>query len=195
MPEKATRGTRRHLLSLADFAGLLGKHRTTVQQWIRDGMPVAKVRGGKQGAHQIELGPALEWHQARLEAQLEERLRQVESAFEERLQAKEASFEARLKALMSSPDIDAARARKTAAEADIAEMERDQKRGDLVPTVDVEERWAGMIISLRENVMAIPGVAVQSGLIPPAREVDLETACRDALTSFGQAGQDVNAAA
>jgi len=102
-------------------------------------------------------------------------------AFRWLLERAEATCEERIAAITASPDTTAARGRKLAAEADIAELNRDQRRGELVAVVDVEERWAETMVAIREGVLGIPGVAVESGLILKTQGATLETICRDTL--------------
>lgn len=121
-----------------------------------------KARRG--GENHIGLGDAIRWLRAR----------------------DAAAWKARLDAATSSPDIDAQRARKIRADADIRELDRDERLRELVPAAEVEEHWCSMMESLREALMAVPGTAVQEGLIRADREQHLETLVRDALTIFGK---------
>lgn len=162
------KGPKARQVSAADFADLLGVHRNTVGNWIRDGLPVKSRRGR---AVQLELAAAFQW------------VRKQDAA----------AAEARIEKLMADPDYDRAEARKMIAAADMAEMERDKRRGELVPTADVEERWASVVVAAREAVMAVPGVMVQDGTIRPSQEAHAEGLLRDALTAFGQAAGDAAA--
>jgi len=157
---------RRHHVSLTEFAELTGRHRTTVQAWIRAGMPVKRARGGARGAHVIDPGPAFRWLLERTEAACEERIA----------------------ALTANPDASLARARKLAAEADLAELERDRQRDHLLPVDDVEARWMQVAVAVREAVLAIAGVAVQAGIIRPDQEATLDDLCRSALLSLAPQG-------
>lgn len=155
-------------VSATAFADLLGVHRNSVGNWLKDGLPIARRRGREAV---LDLAVALQWI----------RKRDADAA------------DQRLAEATADPDLDRAKARKMMAEADMAELQRDQRRGLLVGASDVEERWAEMVVSLRESVMSVPGVAVQSGLIRPSQEAQLEDLCRDALARFGEAGPDVEA--
>lgn len=55
------------------------------------------------------------------------------------------------------PDFDVEQARKMRADADLAELKRDQMRGDLVPAVDVERRMERLCAYLRVRVLGIRG--------------------------------------
>lgn len=52
--------------------------------------------------------------------------------------------------------LDASRARREAAMAELAELELARQRGDLVRVADVERQLAARIIGLREALLAIP---------------------------------------
>ena len=152
------RGSRRPLsVSVGVFADLFGVHRNTVATWVREGLPVQRRRGR---VTDLDLAAGIQWMRKR----------------------DLAAFEARLEAATSTPDIDAARARKVAAEADLAELERDRRRGELVQTDAVEARWGEMAHSIREGVMSLPGMAVQAAIIRPDQEATLDDLCRSALT-------------
>ncbi len=145
------------VVPVGTFAELLGVHRNTTGAWLKAGMPIRR-RVGR--VTELDLGAALRWLRKR----------------------DETAWEARLEAAVSSPDIDHARARKLGAEADLAELERDRKRGEMVQTDAVEARWGEMVHSIREGVMSVPGMAVQAGLIRPDQETTLDDLCRSALT-------------
>jgi phage terminase Nu1 subunit (DNA packaging protein) len=80
---------------------------------------------------------------------------------------------------------DELKGRKLAAEARLKELELGREEGALVDVADVEARWLQIAHSVREAMLAIPGVAVQSGVIPRSAERRLEQLIRDALTSLG----------
>jgi phage terminase Nu1 subunit (DNA packaging protein) len=54
-------------------------------------------------------------------------------------------------------DLGTEQARKMSADADIAEMKRDQLRGDLVPAVDVERRMERLCAYVRVRVLGVRG--------------------------------------
>jgi phage terminase Nu1 subunit (DNA packaging protein) len=59
-------------------------------------------------------------------------------------------------------DYEAERARLTKAQADKAEMERDELRGALVRVPSVESHWQGMVASMRARLLSLPSkVAAQ----------------------------------
>ena len=84
----------------------------------------------------------------------------------------------------------AAQGRKEAAQADLAEMERDRMRGNLIPkeAVDAAMRFVGAtIFALLDN---FPGQ--NAAIITPVTSVDetealLAAACRDMQTALGEA--------
>ena len=51
------------------------------------------------------------------------------------------------------------RTRLTKARADLAEMEREQLSGELIPAKDVEDAWAAMVANMRARLLSIPGKA------------------------------------
>ena len=53
-------------------------------------------------------------------------------------------------------DINVERARKTAAEAEIAELELLEKKGQLVPMVDIVNTWLEMISACRSKMLSMP---------------------------------------
>lgn len=88
----------------------------------------------------------------------------------------ESQAEARAVANNRPADADEARARKLSAEAELAEMERDERRGELVPIAAVERVVVEEYTALRAKLLSLPSklapqVAIESG----------EAACRELL--------------
>jgi phage terminase Nu1 subunit (DNA packaging protein) len=139
----------------ADYADV---SRTTAQVWIRrEGLPVLRRRGGRGGAHEIELVPAIRWLRAR----------------------DKAAYEAEL--VKGNPAHEAARLRKLQAEARIAEANAAEREGDLVPAAQVEERWARIALEVKERALVLPAVAVQRGVIVVDQEAALAELVYDVL--------------
>lgn len=125
-------------LSALEFAELLDVHRNTVANWISAGLP-AKKKGRTQ---EIETVAGVLWVRAR-----------EHKAFEEKLEA-----------ATSTPDIDRERCRKLKAEADIAEMKRDQTKGELVSLLEAERTWSTHVLQVRARLLSLPSHARVRGL-------------------------------
>ena len=139
----------------ADYAEV---SRTTAQIWVqREGLPVLRRRGGRGGAHEIELVPAIRWLRARDKAAYEEQL------------------------VKGNPAHEAARLRKLQAEARIAEANAAEREAQLVPADKVGERWARMALEVKERSLALPKVAVQKGVIVADQEGALVELVHDVL--------------
>ena len=138
-------------MTIGQAAELYAIHPSTVANWIRAGLSVS--REGRTGM--FDLAVLLPWVRARDRRDLDE--------------AKAAS----------SPDV--AKAAKVAAEARLREMDVEEREGGLLKALDVKDRWVQIVVSIREAVMAVAGVAVQAGLVAAEREDELETELRDAL--------------
>ena len=151
-------GVKLPLVSAGQFAELCGVHHNTVAVWLKDGLHASRV----QSRVHIDLALGFLWVRARDQAA-------VDTA-------------------RNRADPHNARGTKLAAEARLRELDVAEREGELVPAADVEARWTQMMSALREAVMAVPGVAVQAGLVEAAREADLEQACRDALTAVARKG-------
>jgi phage terminase Nu1 subunit (DNA packaging protein) len=154
-------------VNLADFAGLVGKTRATLQTWVRAGLPVQRPRGGRRGAHQIALGPAIRWVLERMEAAAEERIAAVTAR---------------------SPAAEAARTRKVVAEARIAEANAAEREGQLVAVAGAEQRYARLIGAGRERLLILPGVLVQRDLVAADREAEVVALVHEALAELAARG-------
>lgn len=139
------------------FAALLEVDRSTIQTWIRRGLPVVGRRGGKGRSHQIPVGPAFRW------------VREMDQA----------AYEAELG--KSNPAHEAARLRKLTAEARIAEANAAEREAELVPADQVGERWARMALEVKERALVLPAVAVQKGVIAVDQEATLAELVHDVL--------------
>jgi phage terminase Nu1 subunit (DNA packaging protein) len=141
------------------LAALVGVDRRTVSRWLAEGLPAARDARGLR----IDVGAAVRWI----------RVRDLRDA-EERLAAQRARL-----------DPESGRARKVLAEALLREMDVRERAGLLMLKEDVDATWAQAIVAFREAVLSITGHAVQSGVIPPAKEPALDELCREALTALG----------
>lgn len=137
----------------ARFADLCAVHAQTVSNWIRDGLPISR----RAGRAYVDLAVGFPWVRAKDREALD--------------------------AARSRTDPDGARAAKTAAEARLKELDLAEREGSIVQAAEVEARWSEVITAIRESVMSVPAVAVQGGLVEPAREADLASVCRDALVA------------
>jgi phage terminase Nu1 subunit (DNA packaging protein) len=149
-------------VSAAALAGLLGVHRNSIGNWIKEGLPTEKRKGRR--ALEIPLGPALQW--------IRERER--------------AAWEAKLEAATSTPDIDRERYRKLQAEADMAEMDRDRQRGELVSQVEAERVWSTHVLQVRARLLSLPAHARVRGVAADAVAV-VDELIRKALESLARA--------
>jgi phage terminase Nu1 subunit (DNA packaging protein) len=148
------------------FGALCGVHHNTVSTWVKDGLPVIRV--GRRAL--VNLAVGFPWVRARDAAAVKE--------------------------ARAAGDPESAKGAKLQAEARLKEMDLAEREARLVAADDVEETWAHALVSVREAVMAVAGNAVQSGVILPAQESELEDLCREALTALGkQLGDDEEEAA
>lgn len=95
-------------------------------------------------------------------------------------------------------DVEEARARKLAAEAELAEIERDRERGLLVPLADVEREVGVVLDRLRAKLVALPGK--WGPLLVGCRTIAeatgrLEPAVADAMADLSYSGDEAEEAA
>lgn len=75
------------------------------------------------------------------------------------------------------------------AQADKIELEIRHRLGETVETVEVDRRWAGMVVAMRERLLAIPTTALQRGLLAsPAAEDELIALVDEALSELAERG-------
>lgn len=96
----------------------------------------------KGRAIQVDLGPAFQWLRAR----------------------DLAAFEARLEKATAVPDIDAARTRRAAAEAAMAELKVEERKRTLVDRAEMERAWSNHLLSARARLLSLPDHARVQGL-------------------------------
>jgi phage terminase Nu1 subunit (DNA packaging protein) len=133
------------------FADLVGVHYNTVVDYIRKGLPSRRV--GQRTL--IGVAAGFQWLIAKKNEDI------------------------RLAREQSDPDV--ARTAKVTAEAKLKELDLAERQGSLVSVERVAEEWAQSGSAIREAVLAIAAVAVQAGLIPAAKEAELDAMCRTAL--------------
>lgn len=83
-----------------------------------------------------------------------------------------------------------ATSRKESAQADIAEMERDEKRGSLIPKEDVDAAFkfvGGALSGLLDNLPGQQAAVLAPINDPDAMEVALRDMCHRLVTQFGEA--------
>ncbi len=133
-------------INKTEVADLFGVSIQSVDQWVRKGLVCRK------NGHEVIFNSA------------------AVTAF------LETQAEARAIASNKPADADEARSRKLAAEAEIAEMQRDKMRGELVDISSVENVVAEEYAAVRSKLLALPGKLAPMVAI----EAD-EIACRDLI--------------
>lgn len=133
-------------INKSEVADVFGVSLQTVDQWVRKGL------GCRKAGHEVIFNSA------------------AVTAFLEK------QAEARAIASNKPADADEARSRKLAAEAEIAEMQRDKMRGDLVDISSVESVVAEEYGAVRSKLLALPGKLAPIIAI----EAD-EITCRDLI--------------
>lgn len=139
-------GSRRYV-GKGELAELLDVSDTTVDRWIRRGCPV-HTKGGRGRAYTFDLGAVFEWRLAH-ERDLADQARKVVK-------------------------IDDERARKLAAERELAEIELARVRGELVPVDLVAERVTDEYERIRARLEA-----VASKVAPRVAATKSRNVCRD----------------
>ncbi len=133
-------------INKTEVADLFGVSIQSVDQWVRKGLACRKA------GHEVIFNSA------------------AVTAFLEK------QAEARAIASNKPADADEARSRKLAAEAEIAEMQRDRMRGELVDISSVENVVAEEYGAVRSKLLALPGKLAPMVAI----ETD-EITCRDLI--------------
>jgi phage terminase Nu1 subunit (DNA packaging protein) len=135
--------------NLAEVADLFGVSERRIQQLIAEGAIPKPLR---HGVYVVET---------------------VVRAYVKHLQA------IRRSAASSGPiGLQAERERLTRAKADIAEMEMDEKRGDLIPREEIEATWVNALSLLRTRLLSIP-----NQLAPQVHQEKNQAAVRDLIKS------------
>ena len=97
----------------------------------------------------------------------------------------------------TSPDEAAERTRKLAADADFAELRVKQKRGELVPAVDVERHVERLISTVRSRVLAVRSRWAPRVIGLPdmaAATVTLDELALDILSALSDGADDIEVA-
>jgi phage terminase Nu1 subunit (DNA packaging protein) len=146
------------IVNVSELADLYGAGRMTVQGWIKSGLPLKGARSSAR-SHEIELGAAVRWVRAHDLSVWEEKVKAARDVTQKQ------------KALT----------RKAIAEAELAELDVAERKGELVPAAAVASKWDSIALSVKEAVLAIASRAVQEGVIDADHEGQLDLLCRDAL--------------
>jgi hypothetical protein len=101
-------------LSLTDIAAAFRKTTRTIQTWRREGMPTRNINGEPR----FVLSDCIQWREERVASEAAERARGP----------------------ATSLDKDEQMARKLSVEADLKTMEREERRRELVPASEYQER-------------------------------------------------------
>jgi phage terminase Nu1 subunit (DNA packaging protein) len=123
------------IVNISELASRIGRSVPTIKHWIRSGMPVV-TRGDQGHEWQIDLAAVFRWR---------EETRGKGAANDNAETDDESHKDA----------IDRERARKLAAEADIAEMDAAQRRGELIPIAIVAKDRAESIARARGVLIAM----------------------------------------
>jgi phage terminase Nu1 subunit (DNA packaging protein) len=93
--------------------------------------------------------------------------------------------------------IDEAKLRKTAAEAEMAELDLARQRGLLVDAASVQKAWGSILAEARKNLLSVP--AKVAPLLPGLDAVECEQIIRDqidqALDTFSRSQVELDSAA
>jgi phage terminase Nu1 subunit (DNA packaging protein) len=117
--------------TLSEVATVCGVAPETVRRWVDQGCPVLRKSDGRKGGTgwKFSTHDVIEWRIAR-----EKRRSQSEEHI----------------------DLEEARRRKLAAEAELAEIEAAKQRGDVVPVEDVAKVVADQLTACRARLLSIP---------------------------------------
>ena len=81
-----------------------------------------------------------------------------------------------------------AKSRLVAAQANLAESKAAAMRGELIPAVDVEKEWSGVLRTVRAGMLAVPSRAAQR--LPHLTAHDVSEIDREVRDALGELGQD-----
>lgn len=139
------------LVNRAELSEALGIGLNTVDLWIRDGMPCIKPERRGGSSYQIDMGLVLEWH----------RQRERQNALGE----------------IASIDEQAAKRRKMAAQAALAELELAKKQGLVVEIADQVDAWSTMVVAAKIKML---GIGVKAG--PIVSRLNSAAECQQVIT-------------
>lgn len=141
------------LVSQIDLAEILGATPKSIRAWERLGLPVQE-KGRRGVASRYDIGACIAWAIERAEAQAH--------------------------AMPDDTDFEQARARKTAAEAALAEIELASARGEIVKLADISKAVGGALATTRARLLQVGAkVAPMADLRPD--EATLRALLDDAL--------------
>lgn len=120
--------TKPKLVNRTELSLIFGKSVTTIDQWIRQGMPYIE-KGSKGVGWLFDTSKAITWRENKLR--------------------EEASSPERI-------ELDEAKRRKMAAEAAILEIELQSKRRAVLPREEVEQSLTHTFITLKQRLRTIP---------------------------------------
>jgi phage terminase Nu1 subunit (DNA packaging protein) len=151
-----------NIVSLGEFAELIGRTDPTVRNYIRRGMPI-ETQGGRGKGHEIDTAAAIEW-------MVQDRIKEVAGP-------------------SNLNSFDAARTRKEVANADIAEMDLAERRGELVRLAAIGKVFANAVARSRARLLAIPTkvAPIVVGQKIAEAKATIEDALHDALNELGKA--------
>ena len=137
---------------------LVGVHPKTISGWVAldDAIPHARIATGLR----IDIGEGFRWLRRRDKAEM--------------------------KKARAAGDPVSSKNAKLAAEARLKELDLAEREKKLVSVEEVTEGWLQIVVAAREAVLAIPGVAVQAGIVDPKNEVALDAIVFDTLTAISK---------
>jgi phage terminase Nu1 subunit (DNA packaging protein) len=150
-----------HLVTEGALAALFGVDRRTATRWVSAGLPVLRRRGR---VVEFDLAAAITWVRGR----------------------DKADADARLAAALARSDPDASRARKLALEGDLLQMKKDRESGLTVSAAQAAADLVSVALTVRASLLNVGAIAVQSGVVEPAKEAALDQIIRDALTAMAE---------
>jgi phage terminase Nu1 subunit (DNA packaging protein) len=121
---------RGQLVTLHELSNLFAVAPETIRNWVGKGCPALRKSDGKKGGQGWKFATAdvIEWRMT----------------------------QTRREAPKEHVDIDEAKRRKLAAEAELAEIDAAVKRGELAPISEVAAEFAGMVTAARAKMFSIP---------------------------------------
>ena len=161
-------------MSLSELARALRRHRTTVRQWVSAGAPVVeRADDSDDSSWRFDLAAVVRW----LEKQ---------SAAKERARA--AKIIERLKAAPvdggDAISIEEAKRRRAVVELELAGLELEERRGELVAVDEVKATNARVDSAVRRQLLAVPtkvAPLLDGGLSVQEREAVVREHVHDAL--------------
>ena len=146
------------IVSGTQFAALVGVHPKTISGWVAldDAIPHARIATGLR----IDIGEGFRWLCRRDKAEM--------------------------KKARAAGDPVSSKNAKLAAEARLKELDLAEREKKMISADEVVDGWLQIVVAAREAVLAIPGVAVQAGIVDPKNEVALDAIVFDTLTAISK---------